>query len=181
MPTFQPHPRICRPFPLPAWTLVAAILVGCSPATEPAAPSKPAPKETAGADDHAHDGASHDHPETLAEGLAELEGVLKDVAARVASGAHDEADDAIHEAGHLVDDVRGLVDAAPALAAEAKEEVKKALDEVFAAVEELHEPFHADAPKKEDVTKAYEAVRERLEAALKTLRDRVGGTTKEEK
>ena len=119
-----------------AAALLCWITAGCAPATKPEAPAKPA----AAADDHdhgGHDHGDHAHPETLAEGIAELEKAAADVAAKLAEGAEDAADDAIHLAGHVVEDVKALLAKQEGLADEAKQAGEKALAELFEAFDRL--------------------------------------------
>jgi gas vesicle protein len=140
------------------------------------APAKPTPpqKTTAQNDshDHDHDHGDHDHPETLAAGIAELETTINAVATKLASGKRDAADDALHVAGHLIEDLHGLLDGDQELSAEARAAGKKALDELFDCFDKLDTAMHAGADEaKESVADVHAAVKERIETALESLKD----------
>lgn len=161
---------------LPA-TLLCWITVGCGPATKPAAPAKPA----AATDDHDHgqDHGDHAHPETLAEGIAELEKAAADVAAKLAEGAEEAADDAIHLAGHVVEDVKALLAKQEGLADEAKQAGEKALAELFEAFDKVDQAMHSEAEDvKAKVVEAHDSVKESIQAAVTALKETF---TKEEK
>ena len=120
-------PRAGLAATLSALAVGTAALWGCAPATAPKPPAGSAASR-AGHDDHDHDHdhdhakhddgdkdgkdahSDHDHPETLAEGVAELETLLADVGEKLGSGAKDAADDAVHAAGHLLEDLRRLLE-----------------------------------------------------------------------
>jgi molecular chaperone GrpE (heat shock protein) len=165
-----------------------AALWGCAPATAP----KPPAGSMAGGDghadhdlDHDHDHAKHDHgdkdgkdahgdhdhPETLAEGVAELETLLADVGEKLGSGAKDAADDAVHAAGHLLEDLRGLLEKQE-LAADLKEAGGKALDELFECFDKLDVALHAGADAKETPAEVHASLEERFKAALGSLKER---------
>ena len=160
-------------------------IVGCSPATPPVAPAKPV--AAAHADhDHDHDHGkddSHDHgkktgkdhddqddhdhalPETLAAGVLELEAMWGHVKESLKAGDREKADEKVHAVGHLLEDFEGLLAKEKA---EAQEAGKKATQEVFDCFDKLDEAFHGD---EDDLKKLdLDALGERLEAAIKTLK-----------
>jgi len=166
-------------------------IVGCSPATPPVAPAKPVAAAHA---DHDHDhgkedshdhgtktGKDHDdhgdhdhaHPETLAAGVAELEAMWGHVKESLKAGDRDKADEKVHAVGHLLEDFEGLLAKEKA---EAQEAGKKATQEVFDCFDKLDEAFHGDEDdlKKLDLN----ALGERLEAAIKTLKGLTTGSEK---
>jgi hypothetical protein len=165
-------------------------IVGCSPATPPVAPAKPV--AAAHADhDHDHDhgkGDSHDHgkktgndqddhdhahPETLAAGVAEVEAMWGHVKEALKAGDRDKADEKVHAVGHLLEDFEGLLAKEKA---EAQEAGKKATQEVFDCFDKLDEAFHGD---EDDLKKLdLDALGERLEAAIKTLKGLTTGSGK---
>lgn len=159
----------------PCWlpTALAAVIlactaVGCAPATKPKEP----PKAAAADHDHDHDHGDHAHPETLAEGVAELEATAKDIATKLAGGSQEAADDAVHAAAHLLEDLKGLLEKQKDLSAEAQAAGKKALDELFECFDKLDTAMHAGADEaKETVTDVHASVKERIEAALTSLKD----------
>ena len=141
-------------------------LVGCGPNSKPAAP----PAATADDHDHDHDHADHGHPKTLAEGMIQLEAAAETVAVKLAEGAKDAADDAVHLAGHIVDDMQGLLAKDESLAAEAKETAKKALDELFECFDKLDTAMHAGAEEaKETAAEVHESIKEKVAAAMAAL------------
>ena len=177
-------------------------VLGCSPATAPVAPAK---QVAAHADhdkqakqakhdkhdkhdhdhgkdddhDHAkpaakdHDDHDHAHPETLAAGVAELETMWGHVKAALKADDREKADEKVHAVGHLLEDFEELLAKEKA---EAQEVGKKATQDVFDCFDKLDEAFHGDedALKKLDL----DALGERLEAAIKSLKSLVTGETK---
>jgi hypothetical protein len=159
--------RICLPAALLAW-----LTAGCAPATKPAATAKPA----AAANDHGdhdHGHAEHAHPETMSEGIAELERVAADVAAKLADGAEGAADDAIHMAGHVVEDLKGLLAKQEGLADEAKAAGEQALADLFDAFDKIDQVMHSGAEDvKVKAAEAHESVKETIRAAVDALKER---------
>ena len=166
-------------------------IVGCSPATPPVAPAKPVAAAHA---DHDHDhgkedshdhgkknGKDHDdhgdhdhaHPKTLAAGVAELEAMWGHVKEALKAGDREKADEKVHAVGHLLEDFEGLLAKEKA---EAQEAGKKATQEVFDCFDKLDEAFHGD---EDDLKKLdLDALGERLEAAIKTLKGLTTGSGK---
>lgn len=148
---------------------VACTGLGCAPAAKP----KEQPK-AASADGHDHDHAhdDHDHPETLAAGIAELETTAKDIATKLAAGSQNAADDAVHAAGHLLEDLEGLLEKEKDISAEARAAGKKALDELFECFDKLDTAMHAGADEaKATAADVHASVKERIEGAMKSLKD----------
>jgi hypothetical protein len=159
-------------------------VLGCSPAAAPVAPAKPV---AAHADHDKHDHGKHDdhdhgkaddhddhaHPETLAAGVAELEAMWGHVKAALKADDREKADEKVHAVGHLLEDFEKLLAKEKA---EAQEAGKKATQEVFDCFDKLDEAFHGeeDALKKLDL----DALGERLEAAIKSLKSLATGETK---
>ena len=157
--------------PAIAGAMLAWPAPGCAPA-KPTPPQKTAAQNDSHDHDHDHDHGDHDHPETLAAGIAELETTINAVATKLASGERDAADDALHAAGHLIEDLHGLLDGAQELSAEARAAGKKALDELFDCFDKLDTAMHAGADEaKESVADVHAAVKERIETALESLKD----------
>jgi len=161
-------------------------LVGCAVVVGACAPAKAPPRTVAVEDhghDHAHDGHSHGkqdghdghtHPTTLAEGLQELETLVVTVGQKLGADAKDAADDAVHAAGHLLEDLRGLLEKQD-LAADVKEAGTKALDELFECFDKLDTAMHAGADAKESPAEVHASLEERFKAALGALKERFGG------
>jgi len=176
--------------------VLAVGVLGCSPAAAPVKPvaahadhdeqakhdkhDKHDGHDHAKDDGHAHgkeadhdDDHGHTHPETLAAGVLELETMWGHVKGALKAGDREKADDKVHAVGHLLEDFEGLLAKEKA---EAQEAGKKATQEVFECFDTLDEAFHGDedALKKLDL----DALGERLEAAIKSLKDLAPGGSK---
>lgn len=178
--------------------LVSGILMaGCSqPAATPpkAASTNGAAKQGPAEHDHDHEHGDHDHdktgasdkgeeameekdeahehahPKTLAEGIEAFEKLLASVKEHVDAGTKDAADDAVHEIGHVLESLQGLV-ATSALAQEGKQAAGKALDELFDCFDSLDQAFHAEEGKGDSPKEALGKVTERIENAFKTIKE----------
>lgn len=160
---------------------------GCSPAPAPVAPARPAAvhgdhdhdHDHGKGDDHDHgkqadhDDHGHAHPGTLAAGVAELETMWSHVKESLKAGDREKADEKVHAVGHLLEDFEGLLAKEKA---EAQEAGKKATQEVFDCFDKLDEAFHGD---EDDLKKLdLDALGERLEAAIRSLKSLATGETK---
>ena len=160
-------------------------VLGCSPAAAPVSPAKAVAvhADHDKHDDHDHGKADdhddhdkdddHAHPETLAAGVAELETMWGHVKAALKADDREKADEKVHAVGHLLEDFEKLL---AKEMAEAQEVGKKATQEVFDCFDKLDEAFHGDedALKKLDL----DALGERLETAIKSLKSLATGETK---
>ena len=89
------------------------------------------------------------------------------------SGDREKADEKVHEVGHLLEDFETLLAKEKAAAQEAG---KKATQEVFDCFDTLDEAFHGD---EDDLKKLdLDALGERLEAAIKSLKSLATAETK---
>ena len=168
-----PHLARCLS-PALALAILSWTAAGCAPAAKPKDQPQDKPKANAGADaaDHDHDHGDHAHPETLAEGITELETTAKDIAAKLAAGSQEAADDALHAAGHLLEDLEGLMEKQQDLSAEARAAGKQALAELFECFDKLDTAMHAGAAEaKETVVDVHTSVKDRIAAALTSLTD----------
>jgi hypothetical protein len=161
---------------------VAGILAGCSPTPAPA-PAR-VTHDDHDHDGHGHDDQDHDHPTTLAGGIAALAKAAAAVKAHLAEDAADEADDAVHTLGHLLEDLQGFV-RKESLPAEAKAAATKAIDELFECFDKLDTALHAEPGKGDPPREVHASVADRIEAAIGSLRTAAaagssGGTTKED-
>ena len=161
-------PSSCPPVRLVAFlVLIAFAASGCGPAAPTAV--KPAPAKPHDHDhDHGHDHAEHKHPETLAEGIAQLAEAATAVEKHLAAGAMDAADDVVHGVGHIIEDIHGLLPKEN-LSADAKAAAEKALDEVFECFDKLDTAFHAPAGKGPPPAEVHAGVKDRIKAALEAL------------
>lgn len=182
--SFLCHARISLIVPI---VLVGLSATGCAPAAK----QPPAAAKTASKDEHDHDHAEaakkpdakpaakdaksdgdhadHKHPETLAEGVAELETLVGTVKEHLKADAKEKADDAVHLIGHLLEDVEKLVPAAK-LSAEAETAAKKAVEELYACFDKLDTALHAEAGKGDSPGDVHKQVAEKIEAAIKQLK-----------
>ena len=113
-----------------------------------------------------HEG--HHHPETLADLVAELDTLAATVRGGLEKGVREEADSAVHEFGHLVEDVEALAKEAK-LPEGVEAAVVKAGSDLFDAFDKLDQAIHGSG----DVAEAWKGQAEGIEAALKTLKDAV--------
>jgi hypothetical protein len=152
-----------RPASAAGLVIVGALVAGCSEPPPPAAP-RPAAVARAHDDDHDHGHGDHEHPRTLAAGVAEIQSLWGKVRTAMGKGDRDTADEHVHEVGHLLEDLEGLLAAVPE---EAREGGKKAMEEIFDCFDTLDTAFHGEEDdwKKVDL----DALSPRLEAAFKTL------------
>jgi hypothetical protein len=147
--------------------LVACLsAVGCSGSQAPApaaTTTKPQPH------DHGHDHGDHAHPETLAAGVAELETLLGTIGEKLAGGATEAADDAVHMVGHLIEDLEVLL-AKENLGTEAQATGKKALEDLFECFDTLDTALHAKEGEGEPPAKVHESLADKMKAALESLK-----------
>jgi len=162
---------------LPVLATVVVVAPGCSePAPAPVVGPVPAAVKPA---DHGHDhdhGHGHDHgtaaagghahPETLPAAVAELKELVEKVRGALASGDREKADGPVHEVGHLLGDMEGLV-AKAKLPAERETAVKQAIEEIFQAFDTLDTALHGDADKPID----FAPLDEKIGKALGVLGD----------
>lgn len=176
-------PSVVRRISAPV-AVVAMVYAGCArpPEAPPAAASKPPAATGHDADhdhahddhDHAHDdhdhahGDDHEHPQTLAEGVTRLAALAGSVKEHLAADARDDADEAVHDMGHLLEDLHELVRTSD-LAADAKAAATRALDELFECFNALDEALHAKPGEGEPPVAVHATVAERIEAAIEAL------------
>jgi hypothetical protein len=137
---------------------------GCSPAQQPVA-VKPAL-----AHDHDHDDDHDDHPTTLTEGVAALRKLATDIGTKLASGSRDDADDIVHDLGHMLEDLPALA-AKAKLSAAAAETANKAIGELEECFGRLDEALHAAEGQGESPAEVHASLKDRIEAALKALEE----------
>lgn len=155
----------------------AACLVGCGPTAAP-----PRPPAAAAHGNHDH-GAAHDHehehdhghgehdpPETFAAGVAALDSLVTDIAAKLEGGDADAADDAVHGLGHVLDDLQVLLKKST-LADEARAAAGKAIDDLFECFDELDTALHAAPGKADPPAEVHARLKDRIAAAVKALKE----------
>lgn len=144
-----------------------AFVIGCAPSAPPAASAKPQAGHAHDDHDHGHDHGDHEEPQTVAEGIAQLEKLCADAKAHLAAGDHEKADGPVHMVGHLLEELGELV-AKEKPAAEA--EARKALDAIFECFDKVDTAIHAaddEARRKLDYAEHAPAI----EAAIATLKE----------
>jgi len=150
----------------PICVALVAFASGCAPASPRVAAPRPAAVDHDQDHDHDHGhGHEHEHeaPKSFAAALGTLRALGAELAEKMASGAGAEADGAVHEIGHLLEEARGFAkqEGLDAAAAAGLDE----LEECFGKVDEA---FHA-ADEKVDPKQVLESVKDRLEAAFQKL------------
>lgn len=146
---------------------LAAVLVaaGCS---RPAAPRSGAATKAGSGHDHDHGHEAHDHPESLAAGVAQVKQAAADVKDHLAKGANEAADDVVHGMGHLVEDIEGLL-STEKLSDAGKAAVKKALADLFDCFDKLDTALHAPPGKGDAPADVHASLSQRIEDAIKAL------------
>lgn len=149
-------------------------IAGCSRAPEAPQTSAPKPAAPAGHDgdhdhdDHGHDHGDHEHPRTLSAGARRLAVLAASVKDHLAAEARDDADAAVHDMGHLLEDLQELVRTSD-LAVDAKAAATKALDDLFECFDALDASLHAEPGKGESPAEVHASVARRIGAAIGAL------------
>ena len=129
--------------------------------------TKPSVKNGASAgsgDSHGHDHGEHKHATTFAGALQEVDEFRVSIKDAFANKKPEDAHDALHEIGHVLESIEGL---STASTDEAKQSLKKAVDELMECFGELDKTLHGETGK------TYEAVADRIDAAMSTLKGMV--------
>lgn len=142
---------------------LVCVVAGCSP-TSTAPPAAPAAHA-----DHDHADHEHAHPSTLRAGVAAVAQAATAVKDHLAAGAGDAADEAVHELGHLLEDLQGLVRKGE-IPADTKAAATKAIDELFECFDKLDTAIHAEPGSANSPQDVHASVAERIEAAIGALR-----------
>lgn len=156
-----------------AVTILSVILVtavGCSPT---ASPPVPAAGTGAVAVSHDHEHAEHDHdhdePESLADGLGKLASLTDDLAEKLADNAGEAADDAVHDIGHLLEELREWAKS-EGFEGELAVAATKAVDELEECFGKVDEAFHTADDKADPPATVLASVRGRIETAFESLK-----------
>lgn len=148
------------PLTLPA-LLMSLFLLGCSDSTSSS--STPAPEDGY---EHAHnesgDHSDHDHPQTLEDGLKELTELRNTVRDAFAADDIDTAHGPLHDVGHLLEDITGLVEKRD-LSPEQKELAKQNIESLFDLFGSVDRTLHG-----QDGT-TYSEASEKIDAAIAVL------------
>ncbi len=136
--------------------VVPASLVGCSKTESTATTPIGLPPE-----DH-DDDHGHEHPETFADAMTQLSEFKTQIQTAFTTGDPDDAHDALHEVGHVLEslpDLAGKVTEDDA----SKEAVAAATDKLFDAYEKLDGSMHGGDEVK------YETIQSEIDDAFTTL------------
>ena len=176
-----------RPGPaLMACVAVACLwLGGCTqPAPTPTASQPPVPAAVAHDHDHDakpaaadhHDHAEdHKHPETLAAAVAELATLCGSAKEALVAGDKEKADGPVHAAGHLLEDMAGLITSAK-LPAEAEALATKAVEEIFSGFDKLDSAIHAAGTEAVEHAPHMELIEAGLKSLLSLTTNKESGT-----
>jgi hypothetical protein len=137
-----------------AMVALTLTIVGCEPA-KPKADTETAEK-------------GHEHAETLADAVKELEGICATIKAAFAKDDAEAAHGPMHDIGHVLEEIPDLA-AKSTLDDAGKAEVKKAAETLYEAFSAVDESMHGSGGKK------YSDVAESIDAALKVIVDKSKG------
>jgi hypothetical protein len=159
-----------------AFALTLSIMTtGCG---SQATPPKPGPAASqAHSDDHGHDHGDHVHPATLTEGVEQLQKALATITTSLATGAKDAADEAVHEVGHILEDLEPLVEQQE-VTKELKEAGRTAIAELNECFDKLDQALHAAEGEGESAVKVLGSVTERIGKAIVSLGALIKGEAK---
>lgn len=152
--------------------MLVCLVIACAVGSLGCGKSTPtAEKSTAPAhDDHAHEGHDHkheghdDHPHTYAEAVEKIKQLRNAVRDHLAAKETGKADEAVHEVGHVLEDLPKL---AEAHTAEDQAEVKKAGEELLDLFGKIDEQLHADKEPN------YDEVSAKIDAAVEKLHEKL--------
>ena len=138
---------------------------------------------TDGGDDHADgdghaDGDEHDHPETLDDGLHEVMEMVAKITGAFENEKPDDAHGPLHDIGHLLEDVEGLVDKSD-LSDDSKTAAKGAISSLFESFGAIDDKIH-NAEGGKDYADVSEAITKAMET-LDGLHDELHEEPAEEK
>jgi hypothetical protein len=155
---------------LPLGALLLAFATGCN--TSPKQPAADAGHEDHDHEhgDHDHDHADHEHGEhdhaeikDFPQAVEMIEASRDKIRETLAAGETEKADGALHELGHTLEHVGELTSD---FSDEVRSEIKKDVDELLDLYGTIDEQIHGE----KKVT--YDAVSEKIDAAVKRLHDR---------
>lgn len=124
--------------------------VGCQP---------PAAKTADGEHDHAH---IHDHPDNYSEAVHEIEGLNEQIKTEFEAGKGEDAHDALHEVGQLLEELEALAKK-DGVSGDDLNKIVSAAEQAFAGFSKL-DTFHGES---EEV--AYSEVGDSISEAMTTL------------
>lgn len=153
--------RLIRLAPIALIAMLSLTLIGCGDRTADDATTRDdAPPVAIG--DLEQDMDHHEHPETYAEAVAELDAMRTQISQAFAANDIEAADGPIHEVGHVLEDVVELA-REEAFSDEAVAEINAAVETLFDAFGRVDEKIHGG----EGAT--YDEVQPEIDSAFETL------------
>jgi len=120
-----------------------------------------------GHEGHSHEGHDHaEHPKTYAEAITKLQALRDTTRDALSKGETEKADSAVHEVGHILEELPKLAKEGTFSDAD-QAEIKKDADELFAEFDKLDVQIHGDKKT------TYDAFATAIDAALERLQARV--------
>jgi hypothetical protein len=157
---------ICAGRLWPVFLLSASLLVlGCNP-PGPAGPPASQAHQAADHDDdhdgHEHgDEHEHEHHESYTDAVRELDGLRLAAKNALADNNLKAADEAVHEIGHILEELPALADKEIAAA---DDKVKPAIHDLYVCFDKIDQKIHGD------VGKTYDEMAAQIDAGMETLR-----------
>lgn len=123
-------------------------------------------EEHKGDTDHAAENDDHEHPQSYAEAVEQLEALHAAIKSAFSAGDTAKADGPVHEVGHLLKDVPAQGKKA-ALAATDQAAVEKAVDDLFECFGQIDQQLHGGQGK------SYDEVAAQIDQAMEILQSKV--------
>jgi uncharacterized protein YoxC len=124
-------------------------------------------------DGHAHGDDGHQHPETMAEAVEMLQGLVSKVKSTLGGDDSSEADGHVHAVGHLLVDMEAKAEGLD-------ESVRAAVTDLIDAFGELDQKIHDDAePVFDEIAERVEAAIAALEAHVEQVKKAAGGAAED--
>lgn len=148
--------------------LLSLMLLGCTDSASNSPTSDAGHGDEHGHEhEHGHEGehgdhSEHAHPETLEDGLKELSELRDTVRDAFAADDVDTAHGPLHDVGHLLEDITGLVERQE-LTDEQRETAKKSIDSLFDLFGAVDRTLHGQDGS------TYSEVSEKIDAAITAL------------
>ena len=145
--------------------LIACIFSGCQPTIDPTKPQTSATEAHDQDTDHEHDAghAHEEHAETFAEAVAAIEKQGAMIIGAFSDGKPEDAHDALHEIGHLIEELPELA-TKEKFDSELKKQVNEAKEKLMDAFGELDDTLHGGEAKNVDDVKL------EVERSMKSLK-----------
>lgn len=145
------------------WVMTAycGLCLGCGDSGPTTASPETASADHQHEDDHDHEN-HHDHPETLEEGLKELIALRDTVRDAFAKNDTETAHGPLHDVGHLLEDITGLIEKS-GLGEEAVAAARKDIETLFDSFGAVDKTMHGQEGS------TYTEVSAKIDAAIQAL------------